>query len=203
MKPFSHVVRRTHLYLTLFCLPWIVMYGVTSLGFSHPDWFDPGPNQYNSGGEGWVEEGSWPCTTEIPEGPVPREVAAELLAVAGVDADAFGAWRPNDRHVNVEIMSFWTIRRAHYRMDERRLILYSRKAYPRQILTSMHVRAGYQHDGVLNLAWAVLVDLVAIGFVLWVVTGIYIWWQLPKMRRWGALALGAGVLSFVALLLLL
>lgn len=197
MKPFSHLVRRTHLYLALFCLPWFVMYGITSLAFSHAGLFG------NRAGE-WIEEGAWPCTLDVPaEGDVPRNVAAELLEIAGLQEDAFGAYRTDEHQVEVFIVGFWQRQRLVYRIEEQRLFLYSREAPPEHILTGMHARAGYQHDSILNDAWAFMVDLVAIGFVLWVVTGVYIWWQLPGLRTWGAVGLLAGLLSFAAFLLLL
>ena len=202
MKPFSHLVRRAHLYLALFCLPWFVMYGVTSIAFSHADWFDTGRDLYNTAGDAWTEEGSWPCTVAVPEtGEVPRDVATQLLAVAGIDVDAYGAYRSGARQIDVYVVAFWQTRRLSYRLDEQRLFLYSRSSIPQQILTGMHARAGYQHDGLLNDAWAFMVDLVSIGFLLWVATGLYIWWQLPGMRRWGAVGLLAGVLSFAGFLL--
>jgi hypothetical protein len=32
----------------------------------------------------------------------------------------------------------------------------------------------------------------------WAASGIVMWWQSPHLRRWGALALAAGLISFVA-----
>lgn len=204
MKPFPHLVRRTHLYLALFCLPWFVMYGVTSVAFSHPNWFDTPSGLYSTASGAWTEEGSWPCTVDVPQGDViPREVAAELVGIAGVDADAFGAYWSGEQQVDVYIVAFWETRRLTYRIEEERLTHYSRASVAQQVLTGMHARAGYQHDGLLNDTWAVMVDLVCVGFLLWVATGIYIWWQLPGMRKWGALGLVAGLLSFSAFLLTL
>ena len=36
---FSHVNRRVHLYLGLFLLPWLFMYGISSLPFAHAPFF--------------------------------------------------------------------------------------------------------------------------------------------------------------------
>lgn len=204
MKPFPHLVRRLHVYLALFCLPWFVMYGLSSLAFSHPDLFETGADLYNTAGDAWTEEGSWPCTLAVPEaGPIPRDVAAELLQIAGLREDAFGAYRANEHQIDVYIVAFWQTRRLSYRLEEQRLTLYRRKQVPQQILTGMHARAGYQHDGLLNDAWAVMVDLVCVGFLLWVLTGLYIWWQITRLRWWGAAGLLAGLVSFASLLLLL
>jgi len=47
------------------------------------------------------------------------------------------------------------------------------------------------------------VDLVCLGFIVWIATGIYMWWQLRRTRSWGFLALGSGVLLFLVFLLAL
>jgi hypothetical protein len=180
------------------------MYGITSFAFSHAGLFPTERGLYDTRSDAWTEEGSWPCTLAVPaEGEVPREVAGQLLAVAGLDVDAYGAYRSGEQQIEVYIVAFWQTQRLTYRIEEQRLFLYSRPSIPRQILTGMHARAGYQHDGILNDAWALMVDLVSIGFLLWVITGLYIWWQLPGMRGWGAAGLLAGLLSFVCFLLLL
>ena len=189
---FSHLVRRTHLYLALFCLPWFVMYGITSVAFTHPSWFD-------TEGRPWVEDNSWPCTLDAPEGnDIPRGFGAELIKIAGIDAGAFGAYRSGPQSIDVYFPSFWETKRLSYDIEAQRLKLFVRESIPQHKLTGMHARAGYQHDGFWNFAWAVMVDVVAIGFLLWVITGIYIWWQLPGMRGWGLVGLGAGLLAFVA-----
>src|SRR5207247_10782138 len=43
---FDNVNRRKHLYAALFFMPWLLVYGVSALGFSHPAWFSKGP-QWN------------------------------------------------------------------------------------------------------------------------------------------------------------
>ncbi len=204
MNSFTFLVRRTHLYLSLFCLPWFVMYGITSFAFTHPDWFDDGRDFYTTAGANWIEAGSWSCSVPVPdEGPVPRDIATELLQVAGVEADAYGAYRSGDEEITVYIIDFWKARRLTYTLDEDRLSLYTRAKPSQHVLTGMHARAGYQHDSFLNDLWAVMVDVVMIGFILWVITGVYIWLQAPGMRFWGIVGLAAGVLSFALFLWLL
>ena len=65
------------------------------------------------------------------------------------------------------------------------------------ILILMHIRAGFAQESFLSDLWGVIVDIVCVAFVLWVATGLYMWWQLSHTRRWGALALGGGWLSFL------
>lgn len=197
MISFPILVRRTHLYLGLLCLPWFIMYGVTSLAFSHNEWF-------NNEGIVWTEEKTWPCTLLVPEDSVvPREVGAQLLEIAGLEIKAFGVYRGGANQINVYLPEFWNARQLIYKIDKQQLALVTRPVPLNHMLSGMHARAGYQHDSVQNDAWALMVDLTAISFLLWVASGLYIWWKTPKMRTWGAIALSAGVLSFLLFMLLL
>ncbi|MEZ4699145.1 MAG: hypothetical protein R2834_02345 [Rhodothermales bacterium] len=204
MKSFIYYTRRAHLYLGLFCLPWFVMYGISSVAFSHPEWFPSDKDLYNTAGDAWTEVDSWPCTVEVPtEGDVGKDLGAALLDVAGLDDKAFGAYRSGPRKVDVYFPAFWTTRRLSYDIDAQTLRLFTRKPLPQHILTGMHARAGYQHDSMLNDAWAFMVDVTSIGFLLWVLTGLVVWWQAPGLRGWGAAGLAAGILTFCACLMMM
>lgn len=205
MKPITHYLRRAHLYLGLFCLPWFVMYGVTSVAFTHPDWFQLPPGLPDVTSDLYTHEGSWACPVAVlpDDGPIPRDAAAELVRVAGIDAKAFGAYRAGPNRIEVYFPSFFDVKRLVCRVDEQQLDLYTRPQIVPHALTGMHARAGYQHDSLANDAWALMVDVVMISFLAWVVTGFVIWWQFPRMRWWGALALVAGFGTFLALLVVL
>lgn len=45
-KRLTHILRRGHLYLGLFLLPWALLYGVTGFLFNHPTWFSDSPVIY-------------------------------------------------------------------------------------------------------------------------------------------------------------
>ncbi|HRJ21409.1 MAG TPA: hypothetical protein PLF84_20365, partial [Bryobacteraceae bacterium] len=56
---------------------------------------------------------------------------------------------------------------------------------------------GFEQDGWLTKAWGGVVDMVVVGMVWWVVSGLIMWWKLPGKRRGGWVALGLGVGSWV------
>ena len=47
--------------------------------------------------------------------------------------------------------------------------------------------------------WAVLVDVACLGILLWIGSGLLMWWRLAKLRAWGAIAVSGGILSFLLL----
>ena len=64
-------------------------------------------------------------------------------------------------------------------------------------LTGMHARGGFEQDGFLQDSWSAVVDLVSLGMIVWVGSGLYMWWGIPAHRRWGWLAIAAGTGSFL------
>lgn len=66
------------------------------------------------------------------------------------------------------------------------------------MLERFHRRRGYATGYALDTAWAVSVDLVIIAMVFWVVSGLWMWWEMTATRRSGAgaLAVGVGLFTF-------
>jgi hypothetical protein len=68
------------------------------------------------------------------------------------------------------------------------------------MLGRLHVRVGYGQTGVLRTVWAFAVDLFCATTLVWIGTGLYLWWKLPGMRGWGIVTIGAGLAAIVGLL---
>lgn len=204
-QSFSKAVRRIHLYMTLLCLPWFIMYGVTALAFSHSKWFSAVDDLYNLSSPNWSKVETWPHALQLPveDGEVPREVGAELLQVANLQVKAFSVGRWGQDQLAVYIGDVWQIRRLMYNLKTQELSLYRHAPDLRVFLTLLHSRAGYQHDSLAHDTWAVMVDIVSVGILIWVASGLYMWWQQRRMRVLGLFALGLGVTTFAAFLLAL
>lgn len=204
MKSYSLIIRRTHLYLTLLCLPWFLMYGITAVAFNHPHWFSSVDDLYNLSSPNWEKVQTWKYPLDNPDGKaVPQEVGRELLQVAQLQAKAFHVGRWGADNIAVYISDVWSIRRLMYDLPAQELTLYRHTPDARVFLTLLHSRAGYQHDSFPHDLWAVFVDMTSIGILVWVASGIYIWWQQKSLRTVGLLGLGLGIISFMALLMLL
>ncbi len=197
---FHHVNRRTHLYLALFLLPWVVVYGVSSVVFNHNEavqgWFgDKGPR--------WTLLDERPYERAVPENPERyRAFGREVLEDVGLSG-AFGVSRQGEGRINIYRRDFGSNERISYFIGEKRLVVERREMQPHHRLVEIHARGGYHQDGLGDDLWAVVVDLVSFSFVLWVVSGLIMWWRIPRLRWWGAAALAGGVVSFGAFLVLL
>ena len=190
-----HFNRRLHLYLALALLPWFLMYGVSSAVFSHGQYFN-GLDEAK-GVPLWTLRLEMPYETTVPapDGNL-RPLATKVFQDLHLEG-AYGAYRPADgNHIEVYASTFLHATRARYYFNEKKLTLEDKRFRVDQFLTGMHARGGFQQDALLQALWSVLIDVVSMGMLLWIATGIYMWWKLPRVRWWGWLALAAGVVSF-------
>ncbi len=196
MKSFDHINRRAHLYLGLFLLPWFVMYGVSSFVISHHAWFGAG------------QEPPWDVVSERPyEHAVPsrtdeaelRRLGVAILRETGAEG-AFWAERPRPDELRIMRFTFWEQTRLTYLIAEKKLRTEHQRLRWDQVLLRMHVRGGFEQPGVLNTLWSIIVDIVCAAILVWIGSGIFMWWRLGRIRRWGLLALAGGLLSFALLM---
>jgi hypothetical protein len=182
---FLLLIRRLHLYLGLFLLPWVVMFGVSSYPFSHPRPVQPR----------WTVVLDRPYTLDLPPGSELREMGERIHRAAGFSG-GFYVNQPNPTRINVQHPDFMHPTRITYLVEEKRLLAERREFVGAQFLTSMHARNGYELESFWDTIWALLVDVTCVAFLAWIASGLIMWWMLPGSRSWGWVALGAGVVSF-------
>ena len=191
----SHFIRRTHLYLGLSLLPWVFMYGISSLPFTHGQYFQQRDEA--------KKLPLWNLRFERPlDVPVPTEreemkaFGRNLLKELGIEGPTFNVNRPNPNTVNIGSSSFLHATRVVYAVDKKKVTVEDRRFRIEQMLAGMHTRAGYEQDGFLQDSWGFMVDAACVGMVLWVLTGFYMWWGVAGHRAWGWVAILAGFGSF-------
>lgn len=201
---FNHLNRRLHLYLAMGLLPWFLMYGISAIPFTRNAYFN---NLYKDGVPQWTTRLKQTYNRPAPQDRLPdtlqqfaKAVVLDLnLEVKG----SLGAYQPNDKRINIYIVNFWHHIRITYDIENQHIKAEDKRFRWDQFLTTLHARGGYHQEGFLNDLWAFVVDIVGLSFILWVATGLYMWWQLKQTRLWGALALGSGCLAFIIFLMIL
>ncbi len=194
---FLHLVRRTHLYLGLFLLPWVIMFGVSSIPINHNTPGAPPPT--------WTKVAEVPFSAEVPSTNEPaslRGIGRQMMNAAGFTG-GFYVNRPNARQININHPNFLGPTRAIYYIEDKKLVAERREFVPRMFLTGLHTRGGYRLGGFWDWIWALFVDLTSVGLLLWIASGVIMWWKIPGTgpRRWGWLALGGGAVCFVLIML--
>jgi hypothetical protein len=193
---FAHLNRRTHLYLGLALLPWFSMYAVSSIPFAHAAFFER--LDAAKGLPMWTPRATYDVDLPVPEGSADlRSLGATLLRLGGVQAGNFGVYRQTATQVNVYAYSFRHSTQLKYFADQKRMTVEDRRFRWDQFLTGMHGRGGFEQEGLLDRSWSVAVDLVCLAIVLWIASGLYMWWALPGSRNWGWAAIVAGIITFL------
>jgi len=193
---YSHLNRRLHLYLGLSLLPWFFMYGVSSVPFAHNQFFER--RDAAKGVALWAIRAERTLDVPVPDSTFGlRALGATLLKEAGIEATSFGTYRQSPTQINVYSYSFWKSTQLKYFVDQKKLTVEDRRFRWDHFLTGMHARGGFEQDGILQLSWSVVVDIVSVAMIVWIASGLYMWWELPGQRRWGWLAILAGSASFL------
>jgi hypothetical protein len=114
----------------------------------------------------------------VPEDADLREIATEILNAFDLRTSFFVNRRNLDQ-LNIHVRDLLSIKRLVYFIDEGRLVMEQHRFQWNSFLVGLHVR-----------------EDICIAFVLWIATGIYLWWSIPQTLLWGWAALLGGVLSF-------
>ena len=194
---FSHLNRRTHLYLALSLLPWFLMYAASSAVFSHSQYFEDLDKA--KGLPLWTTRFDRHYEIQVPDSGDLRPLGARILADNGLSG-SYGVYRQGPDQLNVYIYTSIRSTQLKYFVKERRLVAEDRRFRFDHFLTGLHARGGFEQDGFLNKLWGVVVDLVCLGFLLWIATGLSMWWKLKQTRAWGWVALVGGFVSFALFL---
>lgn len=193
---FSHLNRRTHLYLGLFLTPWVLMYAVSSIPFSHNSYFEE--RDRKAGLPLWTKTYEGPYDLgSIPESGSLKALGARIAHDFHMPDASYGVYRQGPNQLNIYVHTFWKSTQFKYFINEQRLTAEDRRFRWDHFLTGMHARGGYEDVRIFPIAWAVLIDVVCLGFLIWIGSGLYMWWCLPGLRKWGWVAILGGAASFV------
>jgi hypothetical protein len=191
---FDRINRRTHLYAGLFFIPWFLSYALSSAVFNHPSWFGSGPVKMTP-----MFDRAYTAEPAITQGDA-RPFARRLLQANGLDGQFVVRWEDHDRRLVINQVRFLYNTRVTFDPVTRRVSAERGWSNLRILLGKVHTRGGYDTTGSLQIFWAVIVDIIQVAMMIWIASGLYMWWNLKRFRGWGMLALASGFALFVAFL---
>ena len=195
----SKVVRRTHMFLALFLFPWVLMYALSTLVMNHRAIF---VGAYGEGPIPFVEERRFVYDGVFPENAELRTISKQILMSVGLDG-AHGVSRRKDGTIAINRNDLVSPRRLTYSPADRTLVIERMQPRPNAFLERFHRRRGYATGYRLDTVWAVSVDLFIIAMVFWVLSGLWMWWEMKVTRLLGLVSLVGGVGVFALYLLTL
>lgn len=195
MKGFNLIVRRTHLYLGMLLMPWLLVYGLSTLLLNHGEAFQkyrPDDPQFLP-----MWERQQPLPVPLGEGNL-REVVRSLLEAQKMEGPFFA--QQQGRRLNINVQNFFQPIRLTYDLDRQTLRAEKKKFSWVELLIRLHFRVGYNEGGALATIWPVFVDLFCITMLIWIITGLILWWKVRESRRPGWVAILAGLVMIAVLL---
>ena len=192
---FSRVVRRTHMYLGLFLVPWMLMYALSTIVMNHRAIFSaPGPPLVQKESE-QIYQGTFPA------GATPAAMASQILA----DLHLNGTYSVNaardGRRITIVRQDPVNPRRIVYTPADHKLVVEKEVFRAPAFLERFHRRRGYQPAFPLQTAWAVSVDTTIAAMLFWAASGLWLWWELKRTRLLGALLAASGCAIFALFIL--
>ncbi len=175
---FDRINRRTHLYAAMCCAPWFLMYALSAAAYNHVALFGVGSVEPTT-----IIDRSYDGPDVPAKGNV-RPVADALQAETGLTG-YYAALRTPDGGIRMVRATFWSNTQIVYEPKSHRLIARRTRLNWGSVLVSMHSRGGFKQPGFWTNFWSVVVDIVQIAIITWVVSGLYMWWQLKRFRYLG------------------
>ena len=195
----SRIVRRTHLYLALFLFPWVLMYALSTLVMNHRALF---VGMYGEGPIPFVEERRLTYDGAFAETAELRTISTAILTSVDLDG-AHAVARRRDGTIAINRNDLLTPRRLTYTPSDRTLVIERLQARPNAFLERFHRRRGYATGYGLDTIWAISVDAFIVAMVFWVLSGLWMWWEMKVTRVLGLAALLGGTGLFAMYLLTL
>jgi hypothetical protein len=193
----SRLLRRTHMYVALFLTPWILMYTASTFVMNHRDWFR---ELYGGPPPQLAVEREVPYDGVLAAGASPKQAAVQILSSLGLDGAFNANLRQKDGALVIQRLDPIKPRRITYDPAAHKITIESAPWESRAFLERMHRRRGYQQDLLLDDVWAASVDFVIVAMIFWVLSGLWMWWELKVTRRLGALFALAGIALFTLFL---
>ncbi len=188
----SKLIRRTHMYLALFVTPWMIVYALSGLVLNHGQ-FIRGFYGEKFGQFEKVEERDYPGTFSADADS--RLIARQILEHLNLTG-SFNVQRgANAAKVIINRNAPFGAYRITYLRPENRLLIEKQPLIAPTFLNRLHFRHGYEQPFLSAKSWGFIVDLVIVAMVFWVVSGIWMWWEIKPARAWGAACalLGFGI----------
>lgn len=189
----SVLIRRTHMYVALFLFPWLLMYALSTAVMNHRASF---ASSTPGGAPGYEKERELTYDGVFPEDAELRTISQQILSSLDLDG-AHGVTRRKDGAIVIVRNDLLAPRRLTFVPTTRALTVERLPHRTNVMLERFHRRRGYATGYALDTTWAVTVDLVIAGMIFWVLSGLWMWWEMKVTRPAGLVAAITGVAIFV------
>lgn len=189
---FSLIVRRSHMYLALFLVPWVLVYALSTIVMNH---------HLSRGNRDAQVLADRDYTVDYAPDEERNTVAGRVLADLNMEGK-HGVWGSLEEGA-IGIHRQRAVKDVYVKVDleKDKLVIEEQPFTLVSFLNNMHRRRGYQEEHFQDDAWSFSVDIFIIAMIFWGASGLWMWWELKVTRRWGAVAMVSGFALFGLFLL--
>lgn len=186
--------RKLHYYLGLFLLLFLWLFSVSGLLLNHPKW---------ATGDFWTDRRETVVQRPIQRPTVTGDIAVasalmRQLSVVGEVSDVQRA--PGDTTFAFQVVKPGHVVRVAANFPAGRASVTEIELNAWGVMDALHKFTGVrmdrpkeQRDWLLTRLWSLAMDVLALGLVILVGSGVSLWWRLPQKRVGGGIALVTGV----------
>ncbi|MEN3338394.1 MAG: hypothetical protein V7647_2070 [Acidobacteriota bacterium] len=185
------------MYVALFLFPWLLMYALSTAVMNHRALFASG---VPGGTPAYEKERELHYDVAFADNTDLRTISRQILSSVDLDG-AHSVTRRRDGAVIITRNDLLTPRRLTFTPDTRILLIEKLPYRTNVMLERFHRRRGYATEYGVDTAWAVTVDLLIAAMLFWVLSGLWMWWEMKVTRTLGALALTGGAALFALFIL--
>jgi hypothetical protein len=193
----SKAMRRSHMYLALFLTPWLVVYALSGFVLNHHSWFMPQDGKPPAPFV-LVEERAYDAAFSADADE--KLIGAQVLEHLGLAGSFYVQGNAKSAKLVINRNSAFAQHRVTYDRQQGKLRVEKQSFTAPMFVNRAHFRHGYEQPFAASMGWAVIVDLVVLSLVFWVISGLWMWWEIKPARAWGAVFGALGVGLFVLLL---
>ncbi|MDP3069380.1 MAG: hypothetical protein Q8N18_03785 [Opitutaceae bacterium] len=194
----ARLIRRTHMYLALFLTPWMIIYALSGLFLNHGEFV----RRLYGGSFGAFEKvDDRPYATVFSADADHRMIGGQILAELGLAGSFIIQRDSTPARLIINRAKPFVVHRVTYFRPEARLLIEKMTPAAPALINRAHFRHGYDQPFLASKIWGFVVDLVIVGMVFWVASGVIMWWEIKPARAWGAACAIVGFGLFGVLLL--
>ncbi len=193
----SKIIRQTHMYLALFFMPWMLIYALSTMGMNHRQFV---ASFYKEKQPQFTEERKVVYEKTFPDDMTLEAIGKQILQDVNLDG-THNIRGEKGKTLTITRLDPITLRRITYHPDEGTVLVERQEYQTRSFLGRLHRRRGYSHPYLLEDTWGLTVELVLLAMIFWVFSGIWMWWEMKSLRKWGVISLVSGFGLFAVFLI--
>jgi hypothetical protein len=192
--PIRVLTRKLHNYLGLYLLFFLWLFAVSGLIINHTKW--PAAQFWKVRQESTTVR---PLVVPAESGDV--AIASELMRQFVIIGEIGEIKRsPGGERFDFQVVKPGRVYRVEARLDSAHARVTETRLNAWGVIDALHKFTGVKmgdptvkRDWLLTRIWSLAMDAVAVGIVVLVLSGLYLWLRLTEKRRLGLLAIASGV----------